>query len=102
MAYTFENKKRTVTVFLSDEFVAGRTIFSFQGWSEVLAVTKEIVDGWEQFLGLFVETRKATISFVMSVYVCFRASVCPSAWNTSALTGRIFMKFDIEVFVENL
>jgi len=29
----------------------------------------------------------ATISFVMSVR--------PSAWNNSALTGRIFMKFDI-------
>jgi hypothetical protein len=29
-------------------------------------------------------------------------SVCPSAWNNSAPTGRIFMKFDIYVFFENL
>jgi hypothetical protein len=35
--------------------------------------------------------RKATISFVMSV--C--PSVRLSAWNNSAATGRIFMKFDI-------
>jgi len=31
--------------------------------------------------------RKATVSFVMSVR--------PSAWNNSAPTGRLFMKFDI-------
>ena len=29
-------------------------------------------------------------------------SVCPSAWNNSAPTGRVFMKFDIVVFFENL
>ena len=29
-------------------------------------------------------------------------SVCPSVWNNSALTGRIFMKFDIWVFLSNL
>jgi hypothetical protein len=28
-------------------------------------------------------------------------SVCPPAWNNSATTGRIFMKFDIWVFFEN-
>ena len=28
--------------------------------------------------------------------------VRPSAWNNSAPTGRIFMKFDILEFVENL
>jgi hypothetical protein len=42
-----------------------------------------------QFLGTFANLRKATISFVMSV--C--QSVRPIEWN-SALTGRIFMKFD--------
>jgi len=37
-------------------------------------------------------------------YVCpsVRPSVRPSAWNNSALTGRIFMKFDVWVFFENL
>ena len=38
--------------------------------------------------------RKATIRFVMSVR--------SSAWNNSAPTGRIFMKFDIWGFFENL
>ena len=42
------------------------------------------------FLGAFAKLRKATISFVMSGR--------PSAWNKSAPTGRIFMKFDIWVF----
>jgi hypothetical protein len=42
------------------------------------------------FLRAFAKLRKATISFVMSVR--------PSAWNNSTLTGRIFMKFDIEHF----
>jgi hypothetical protein len=35
----------------------------------------------------FAKLRKATISFV--------TSVCPSAWNNSAPTGLILMKFDI-------
>jgi hypothetical protein len=45
-------------------------------------------------LGAFPNFRKATISFVMSV----RLSTC----NNSAPTGRIFMKFDISVFFENI
>jgi len=46
------------------------------------------------FTGALVKLRKATVSFVMSVR--------PSARNNSALTGRIFMKFDIGVFFESL
>ena len=46
-----------------------------------------------RFLGAFPKLRKATISFM---------SVCPSARNNSASTGRIFTKFDIWVFLENL
>jgi hypothetical protein len=34
----------------------------------------------------------------MSVFL----SVCPSAWNNSAPTGWIFMKFDIWGFFENV
>jgi hypothetical protein len=44
-----------------------------------------------QFLDAFVKSRKATISFIMSVCL----SVHPSAWKNSGPTGRIFMKFDI-------
>jgi hypothetical protein len=44
------------------------------------------------FLSAFVKLQKATITFV--------TSVCPSAWNKSAPTGRIFIKFNIRVFFE--
>ena len=47
-----------------------------------------------EFLGSCEAMRKATINFAVSV--------CPSAWNNSTSTGRIFMKFDIWVFFENL
>ena len=53
---------------------------------------------------------KSDPSFVMSVrpsvHPSFRPSVFrsvrPSAWNNSAPTGRIFVKFDIQVLFENL
>jgi hypothetical protein len=45
-------------------------------------------------LGALARLGKPTISFVMSVRL--------SAWSNSALTGRIFMKFDISAFFENL
>jgi hypothetical protein len=47
-----------------------------------------------QYLGVFAKFRKETISFAMYV--------CPSAWNNSARNGRIFMKFGIRIFLENL
>jgi hypothetical protein len=49
--------------------------------------TDRRIDGRGLFLGAFAKLRKATVSHVM----CVR----PSAWNNSAPTGRIFMKFDI-------
>jgi len=45
----------------------------------------------KMLIGAFVQFRKATVSFVMSV----RPSVRPSSWNTSVPTGRIYLKFDI-------
>jgi hypothetical protein len=47
------------------------------------------------FLGGFAKLRKATISFVMSVCLSVRLSFQLSAWNDSARSGRIFIKFDI-------
>jgi hypothetical protein len=41
----------------------------------------------------YARSQKATISFM---------SVRPSAWNNSAPTGRIFIKFDILAFFEYL
>ena len=49
-------------------------------------------------LGALAKLLKSTVSFVMSV----RLSVKLSAWDNSAPTGRISMKFDIRLFFENL
>ena len=40
--------------------------------------------------------QKATFNFVISVCLSVRPSVRPSAWNNSASSRRIFMKFDTE------
>jgi hypothetical protein len=51
------------------------------------------------FLGTFAKLQKASIGF--TTHVCL--PVCsPSALNSVAPTGQIFMKFDILVFFENL
>jgi hypothetical protein len=51
------------------------------------------------FLGALL--RKATISFVMSVRPPARPLTRPpDAWNNSAPTGQIFMKFDIVFFFQ--
>jgi len=44
----------------------------------------------DMFLGAFAKSRTATFRFVMPA--------CPSAWNNSAPTGGILMKFDIWIF----
>jgi len=51
-----------------------------------------------RFIDAFAKLRKATISFFTSVCL----SVRPSVRNNSAPTGRIFMKFYMWVFFENL
>jgi hypothetical protein len=47
------------------------------------------------FLGAFAKLRRAIVSFVMSVRLSVHPSVRLSAWNNSAPTGRIFVKFYI-------
>jgi hypothetical protein len=49
---------------------------------------------YQQFIGALAKLRKATISVAISVR--------PSAWKNSVPTGRIFLKFDVWVFFENL
>jgi hypothetical protein len=49
------------------------------------------VKQFDVLLGALAKLQKATISFVMSA--C--PSVCLSAWNSPAPTGRIFIKFGI-------
>jgi hypothetical protein len=65
----------------------------------VLSVTtvSQIFFSATRFLGAFAKFEKATTSFVLSV----RPSVCPSAWNSSAPSGRILMKFGVSVFSKN-
>jgi hypothetical protein len=48
--------------------------------------------------GAFAKLRIATISFLMSVCLTVCLYVRPSAWNTSAPSERIFIKFDIRYF----
>jgi hypothetical protein len=50
------------------------------------------------FLGTLETLPKTIISF--AIFVC--PSVRLSAWNNSASTGPIFMKFDICLFLRNL
>jgi hypothetical protein len=46
-----------------------------------------------QFVGAFAKKRLFATSCLP-----VRLTVCPSAWNNSAPTERVFMKFDIWVF----
>jgi hypothetical protein len=56
------------------------------GWSD---------DEWSRLLfGAFAKFRKATISFVMSVRL--------SAWQNWSATGRVLMKCDFGVFLQNI
>jgi len=54
------------------------------------------------FLSAFAKFKKANISFVMFVCPSVRPSIRLPAWNNSAPIWRIFKKFDIWVFFENL
>jgi hypothetical protein len=52
------------------------------------------------FISVFKFVRKTAKSGYYLFHICL--SVCPVAWNNSAPTGRIFMKFDIWVFFEKI
>jgi hypothetical protein len=52
-----------------------------------ISAQKQIQPHFRSFLGAFAKLRKSAIRIVMSV--------CPSAWNKSDPSRRIFMKFDI-------
>jgi hypothetical protein len=60
----------------------------------LLATSNDSVNITDRFSSTFAKSRKAIIRFVMPL--------CPSAWKSSAPTGRIIMKFDVRVFFENL
>jgi len=45
-----------------------------------------------QFVGTFTQLRKATVSFF----------ICLSAWNNMVPTGRIFMIFNVWIFLDNM
>jgi hypothetical protein len=56
-------------------------------------VTSVTVEVYTSIFGALAKMLKATVSFVMSV--------CLSAWNSVAVIGQIFVKFD-RGFFENL
>ena len=95
---SWSNDPRWVLLFVADE---GSTVLREVGRTHHSGVLELI---WRVrfvmrlcfFSGAVAKLRKATISFVMSV----RPSVRLSSWNNSAPTGRIFMKFDIELLFE--
>jgi hypothetical protein len=64
---------------------------------------------WELFLSKFAKLWKANVTFIMSLlsdclsvclFVCL--FVLPSEWNNSVPIVRIFIKYDIWSFLENL
>jgi hypothetical protein len=57
--------------------------------------------GFLFFLGSFAKLREATNAFVMSV-LSVRPPARPPAWNNLVSTGRIFLKFYISVFFQNM
>jgi hypothetical protein len=83
----------TVQVWKCTEFcvIASHQIMM---WCNLLEEGKFTSWCWVLFIGVFVKLQKALFSFVMSVRL--------SAWNNSASTGQIFMKFYIRVFFEKL
>jgi hypothetical protein len=76
-----------------DKYFTGAVYVKLLSFSYENMAVRKIHSYVQQFLsggmllGAFAKLRKATVSFVMSVR--------PPALNTSALTERIFTKFDI-------
>ena len=63
-------------------------IFLYVKYTHAIHLTLILTQHFQfRFLGSFIKLRKATISFIMSVR--------PPAWNNSASTRRVFMKFYI-------
>jgi hypothetical protein len=73
-----------------------RVILNIQNWHQYQPKMSPSIDiNFLHFTRAFTKFSKATISLVMSV--------CPTTWNNSATTVRIFKKFDITgLFFENL
>ena len=65
---------------------------------DVLGREKSVYVSTKLSVGALAKLRKANIGIVISVSL----SVCLSARNNSAPTERVFTKFDILVFFENL
>ena len=79
--------KKTVTVSLITQILQAVTYMRFQGHSQ---------SSEKRLLAL------SHVSVCLSVSLSFRLSVCLSARNNSALSGRIFNTFDIRIFFDNL
>ena len=78
-------------------FLLGTSFFTLLLFHQMINVSSPsddpyILQRYTSFSGAFAKLLKATVSFLM----------CLSAWNSSAPTGRIFLKFGICVVFENL
>ena len=82
-------------VFTAAHFFVGCETVSLVQWFRCSEVP---VECWKSSLSMFSKSQRATISFVMSVYL----PACLSAWNIFAPTRWISMKFCIWRFFENL
>jgi hypothetical protein len=73
------------------------TALIFENSIKIRCMKRDLVNR-SPFLGAFTKLRKAIISFVMSI--C--PPVCPSTWNNSAPTKRIFVNFVCLYFLKNM
>jgi hypothetical protein len=79
-------------------FVCDRNIFFSICMDKETMIRRMQTNLCHRSLGTFAKFRKETISFIIFVSL----SVRQSAWNNSAPTFSIFIKFDVYVFLKNL
>ena len=90
----------TITLYLG--LMKNKTLLSRTKLCPLTSISKNIfsVCGsiFHSFIHTFAKLQKATDNFITSL--CLLSHL--SAWHNSALTGWIFMKFDISGFLKNL
>ena len=84
-------------IIIINRFILG---YCASSWSFTQNCTRTHGQQNMKFVGAFAESRKATISFFISVCLSVCLSVHLSAWNTSAPNVRISTKVHICIFFE--
>jgi hypothetical protein len=100
-----------VTYFLENWRLRGARMLMAVWWGFLLGCDAVSLDNWSEMVDFFSRHTRIIIykraPIFRRVYKivrshCWLRPVCPSARNISASTGRVFMKFRIWVFFENL